>query len=72
MTSGEEPQARVGARIEARALHGTPARCGEVLEVIGTGEHERYRVRWDDGHESIVIPADGVAIVQADRRAVTP
>ena len=31
-------------------------RRGEVLEVIGGGERERYRVRLDDGHESVYFP----------------
>ena len=31
---------------------GEPCRNGEILEVLGTAEHEHYRVRWDDGHEA--------------------
>lgn len=31
-------------------------RHGEVLEVLGEGEAKRYRVRWDDGAESIYMP----------------
>ena len=31
-------------------------RRGEVLEVIGEGELEHYRVRWADGHESVYFP----------------
>ena len=31
-------------------------RRGEVLEVIGEGQRERYRVRWADGHESVYFP----------------
>jgi hypothetical protein len=34
----------------------TARRQGEVIEVIGTGEGEHYRVRWQDGHESIFFP----------------
>jgi hypothetical protein len=33
-----------------------PSRKGTVEEVVGTG---RYRIRWDDGHESVVTPAAG-------------
>lgn len=36
---------------------------GEFLEVLGEPGHERYRVRWDDGHESILQPADGDATI---------
>ncbi len=35
---------------------GHPARKGEVLEVLGTGDDTHYRVRWDDGHESVFFP----------------
>ena len=31
---------------------GTPAREGEILEVIEADYGTRYRVAWDDGHES--------------------
>jgi Ala-tRNA(Pro) deacylase len=36
---------------------------GEILEVRGDDGHERYRVRWEDGHESIFHPADGDATI---------
>jgi uncharacterized protein DUF1918 len=28
-------------------------RQGEVIEVIGQGDREHYRIRWEDGHESV-------------------
>lgn len=34
----------------------SPRRRGEVLEVIGEGDRQHYRVRWDDGHESVYFP----------------
>jgi len=54
--------ARVGDRIEARGLHGRPSRRGEIVELLGSAGHEHYRVRWDDQHESVVYPSDGVII----------
>jgi hypothetical protein len=36
-----------------------PPRTGVVEEVLGTGTSPRYRIRWDDGHESIYAPAAG-------------
>jgi hypothetical protein len=60
-------EAKVGAWIESRGIHGEPARRGQITEVIGEEGHERYRVRWDDGHESIVFPADGVSVVHGQR-----
>ncbi len=38
---------------------GRPAREGEILEVIPSAAHERYRVRWNDGHESTITPGGG-------------
>jgi hypothetical protein len=62
--------AHVGDWIEARGLYGQSARHGEIIELVGQGPHERYRVRWDEKHESIVYPADGVRIIprRAPRR----
>lgn len=40
-------------------------RQGEVLEVIGEGEREHYRVRWQDGHESVCFPGPDARIVPA-------
>jgi hypothetical protein len=56
--------ARAGDRLTVRGIHGQPARSGEIREVLGRQGHERYRVRWEDGHESIVFPADGVSVVR--------
>jgi len=63
MTNDGIASARSGDRLEARGVHGQPARTGEILEIVGVHGHERYRVRWDDGHESVVFPADGVTVI---------
>jgi hypothetical protein len=42
---------------------GRPAREGTILEVIASTEHDRYRVRWSDGHESTITPTAGSARV---------
>jgi precorrin-6B methylase 2 len=44
----------------------TARRSGEVLEVLGQGEHEHYRVRWSDGHESIFFPGPDARVISAD------
>jgi hypothetical protein len=36
-----------------------PARCGTIQEVVHEQPSPRYRIRWDDGHESIYTPAAG-------------
>ena len=38
-------------------------REGEILEVMQTSVSVRYRVRWNDGHESTLTPAGGAARV---------
>ncbi|MEO5918997.1 MAG: DUF1918 domain-containing protein [Candidatus Limnocylindrales bacterium] len=44
-------------------------REGEILEIIEASYGTRYRVRWDDGHESTIGPSAGSArIVSAKRR----
>lgn len=44
---------------------GRPPRKGEVLEVLGDGDNQHYRVRWDDGHESVFFPASTAHAVHA-------
>jgi hypothetical protein len=56
-------QMKTGDRIAVEAERvGQPAREGEILEVVEGGVSVSYRVRWDDGHESLFIPAAGAAI----------
>jgi Domain of unknown function (DUF1918) len=57
--------ARVGDMIETRGLRGRPPRQGEIVELLGDAERPHYRVRWDQEHESIVYPADGVIVIAA-------
>jgi Domain of unknown function (DUF1918) len=46
-----------------------PARTGVIEEVVRDDPHPRYRIRWDDGHESVYTPAAGAlrALQGADR-----
>jgi len=37
----------------------SPARTGVVDEVVNGAPSPRYRISWDDGHESIYTPAAG-------------
>ena len=60
-TLDSRADARVGDWLEARGIHGELPRRGEIVELLG---HERFRVRWDEQHESIVFPADGVIVVR--------
>jgi hypothetical protein len=60
---------KIGDRIlvESETV-GTPAREGEILEVIEGELRLRYRVRWTDGHESVFTPSGGAATVVPRRR----
>ena len=42
---------------------GDAPRSAEILEVLGSAGHEHFRVRWEDGHESIYFPADDAVIM---------
>jgi hypothetical protein len=43
-----------------------PARYGTVREVLHEDPGARYRIEWDDGHESVLTPAAG-ALRAADQ-----
>lgn len=49
---------------------GHPPRKGEVLEVLGSGDAEHYRVRWDDGHESVFFPGSNAHTVHPGGRRI--
>jgi hypothetical protein len=51
---------KVGNRIkvEAESTERSP-RTGVVEEVVGEAPSARYRIRWDDGHQTIYTPAAG-------------
>jgi hypothetical protein len=36
-----------------------PPRVGVIQEVVEAEPKPRYRIRWDDGHESIYSPSAG-------------
>ena len=60
--------AHVGDWIEARGVHREPSRRGQIVELLGHDAHEHYRVRWDEQHESILYPADGIIITPQHAR----
>ena len=44
----------------------------EVIEVIGQGEREHYRIRWHDGHESVYFPGPDARVVSPAEQAFDP
>lgn len=55
-------------QITGHVVGDTP-RDAEILEVLGGPGHEHFRVRWEDGHESIYFPADDAVITRPGTRA---
>jgi hypothetical protein len=51
---------KVGNRVkvESESTERSPRR-GVIEEVVREPPSPRYRIRWDDGHESIYAPAAG-------------
>ncbi len=57
--------ADVGDRIEVSTnTLGVPPRYGDVVERTGSS----LRVHWDDGHESVFVPASNCRVLDADVR----
>jgi len=50
---------------------GQPAREGEILEIIEASYGTRYRVAWDDGHESTFRPSGGAARIVPAAKVAT-
>jgi hypothetical protein len=44
---------------------GDRGRMGEIVEVLGDHLHPHYRVRWEDGRETILYPGEGTTIRRA-------
>jgi ribosomal protein S6--L-glutamate ligase len=47
---------------------GDAPRTALILEVLGEPGHERFHVRWEDGHESIYFPADDATVHRRSRK----
>jgi hypothetical protein len=61
----------VGKRVVAESeLTDRRPRPGVVEEVLRGDPSPRYRIRWDDGHETIYTPASGA--LRAEQRPKRP
>jgi hypothetical protein len=57
--------AAVGDRITLESNRvGAGSRTGEIVEVVPGDAGSHYRVRWDDGHESVLFPSSGAVTVE--------
>jgi len=59
--------AEVGDQIQITGhVVGDAPRTAQILEVLGGPGHEHFRVRWEDGHESIYFPAEDAVIMRPE------
>ncbi|HUJ56349.1 MAG TPA: DUF1918 domain-containing protein [Gaiellaceae bacterium] len=60
---------RPGDVISLTGRHvGDTGRTGEVVDVLGEEPNPHYRVRWEDGHESVIYPTETMTVVRSKRR----
>ena len=64
--------ARVGDWIEVNGLPGRPTKRGQIVDVLGVGQHVHFRVRWDEQHESLLYPTEGATIVHRAAHDAAP
>ena len=58
--------ASVGDQLVVKSRHvGNPDRDALVLEVRGQNGAAPYKVRWNDGHQSLFFPASDCSIKQS-------
>ena len=48
---------------------GMAQRTAVIVEVLGESGHERFRVRWEDGHESVFFPGEDAVLRRPARRS---
>jgi hypothetical protein len=61
-------RAQVGDEIVVTGLHiDDPSRKGEIRDILDRGGVEHYRVRWDDGRETIFFPGSNAHVVHLKR-----
>jgi RimK family alpha-L-glutamate ligase len=64
---GEPARAGDEIVITGHAVGAAP-RTAVILEVLGEAGTERFRVRWEDGHESIFFPGEDAIVRRLQRR----
>jgi len=68
----EKHEPRPGDVVEIHGHRvGEPARTAEILEVLGAPGHQHFRVRWEDGHESIFYPSSDAIVRPVAARGST-
>jgi hypothetical protein len=68
-TTANSHSGRAGDIVVIAGHHvGEGERTGEILDVLGAPANVHYRVRWDDGHESVFYPGSDASIRHARAR----
>jgi len=67
IVQGEPARAGDEITISGHSVGDAP-KTAVILAVLGDAGHERYRVRWEDGHESIYFPAEDATLTRPARR----
>ncbi len=66
--SGEGPGAPGDILVIGARSAGGHEQLAEIVGVLGEGVHTHYRVRWEDGHESVFFPGSDATIRRAKPR----
>jgi hypothetical protein len=66
--NSHDTQARIGDWLVIGGPPGTMPRQGQVVGVLGPAARRHFRVRWDEEHESLFYPTDGVTVIHAAAR----
>jgi hypothetical protein len=67
---GANVHAKRGDRIVVESAQvGQTRREGEIIEVLGGDADEHFRVRWDDGHETIYFPQSDASVEHTGSRS---
>jgi hypothetical protein len=60
-------KAQVGDRVVTEGVHiDSPRRLGRIVEVPHQAGEPPYRVRWEDGHESLWFPGPDSRVLADD------
>ena len=63
MDKTQESRAQAGDIVEITGHRvGNAPRAGKILEVLGEPGERRFRVRWEDGHESLFYPSSDAVV----------
>jgi uncharacterized protein DUF1918 len=58
-----QPGGSLGGRIRTPSEKvGQPERRGEIIEVLGDEASPMFKVRWEDGHETVFVPGPDASV----------